>query len=325
MVPLVSIIIPVYNSAKHVSEAIHSALNQTWKNIEIILVDDGSTDNSLSIIQSFAAEDVKVFYQANKGASAARNRGLKEAHGEFIQYLDADDLISPNKIELQIQMLEQKKDHICTCSTVHFFENEDPLAIPVAHNWVKQGSADPVDFLIKLYGGDKIGPEFGGMIAVHSWLSPKKVLEAAGAWNEELSMDDDGEYFCRVILASKGISYADDAVCYYRKHITAKSLTASLNEKTYLSMLRAIDLKYKHLRKVFNNTALLNKIFSTFYWTTGVSTYPHFKKISAEAIKKAKTLGYSGKKYHSGPFSNLMVKLFGWRLVRRITYYRYGL
>ena len=75
-----------------------------------------------------------------------------------------------------MQALQQKKDHICTCATVHFFENDEPLDIPVVHNWVKQGSRDPVDFLIKLYGGDKIGPEYGGMIAVHSWLSPKNIL-----------------------------------------------------------------------------------------------------------------------------------------------------
>ena len=300
-------------------------MNQTWTNLEIILIDDGSTDNSYVVASSFTDARISIFRQENSGASAARNKGLREAKGDYIQYLDADDLISPDKIEVQLQLLQDRKDYICTCATVHFFENENVSERSVSHNWISGGSADPVDFLIKLYGGDMIGPEYGGMISVHSWLCPRHILEKAGPWDETLSMDDDGEFFCRVMLASKGICYAENAVAYYRKHLAAKSLTASLNEKTYLSMLKAIDLKYRHLQAVFGNTRLLNKIFATFYWTTGVSTYPHFKSISNEAIKKAKALGYSGKKYHSGPVSNLVAKVFGWRLARRITYYRYKL
>lgn len=323
--PLVSVIIPFFNNERHLGDAIRSAMDQTWTNLEIILIDDGSKDNSYAVASSFDDERISIFRQENSGASAARNKGLREAKGEFIQYLDADDLISSGKIEAQMRLLLDNKDYLCTCPTVYFFEDEDPLQQPEGHSWISNGSSDPVDFLIKLYGGDLIGPEYGGMIAVHSWLCSTDIIKKAGPWDETLSMDDDGEYFCRVMLAAKGICYAENAVSYYRKHLTAKSLTASLNEKTYLSMLKAIDLKYQHLKTVFSDTLLLNKIFATFYWTTGVSTYPHFKNISGEAIKKAKTLGYSGKKYHSGPVSNLLVKVLGWRVMRRINYFRHGL
>ncbi len=108
--PLVSILIPCYNSEQWLAETIESALAQTWKNIEIIIVDDGSTDNSLAIAKSFESSIVKVISQENKGASTARNIALKEAQGDFIQYLDADDLLAPDKIELQVGLLENNGD-----------------------------------------------------------------------------------------------------------------------------------------------------------------------------------------------------------------------
>jgi glycosyltransferase involved in cell wall biosynthesis len=102
---LVSILIPCYNSANWISETLASALAQTWQNKEIIVVDDGSTDNSLAVAKSFESPIVKVISQENRGASAARNRALQESQGDFIQYLDADDLLAPDKIERQVQRL----------------------------------------------------------------------------------------------------------------------------------------------------------------------------------------------------------------------------
>ena len=98
--PLVSILIPCYNSEKWLAETLESALAQTWQNKEIIVVDDGSTDSSLEIAKTFESNKVKVLRQDNRGASAARNLGLTNAQGDFIQYLDADDLLSEDKISL---------------------------------------------------------------------------------------------------------------------------------------------------------------------------------------------------------------------------------
>ncbi len=187
MIALVSVIIPVYNSEKYLEAAICSILNQTYKNIELIIVDDGSADNSLAVSKRFEGERVKVFHQQNKGASAARNKGLAEANGVYIQFLDADDLISPDKIEAQVNLLQAKPEYICTCPTAYFNDDDDFLSKKPEDHWIKNGSDDPVDFLIKLYGGDLIGPQYGGMIALHSWLCPRIILDTAGKWNEELN------------------------------------------------------------------------------------------------------------------------------------------
>src|SRR5690606_29679667 len=102
MPPLVSILIPAYNSGRWIAATIRAALAQTWCNTELIIVDDGSRDDTLAIAQSFASPRVKVISQENQGASAARNTAFEHSQGDYIQWLDADDLIAPDKIALQM-------------------------------------------------------------------------------------------------------------------------------------------------------------------------------------------------------------------------------
>jgi len=107
--PKVSIIIPTYNQSQYLEEAIESVLNQTYKNIEIIIVDDGSTDNTSEVVKSF---DNKIIYiqQKNKGASGARNTGIKKANGQYIAFLDADDMWLKNKLEKQIEFIQNNPE-----------------------------------------------------------------------------------------------------------------------------------------------------------------------------------------------------------------------
>src|SRR5882724_9638878 len=115
MLKLVSILVPVYNAEAFVAETIQSALDQTWPAKEIIAVDDGSTDKSREILKSFERQGIKVIEQENRGASAARNRALSDAQGEFIQFLDADDLLAPNKIEVQMgRLLSEPPGRVAT-------------------------------------------------------------------------------------------------------------------------------------------------------------------------------------------------------------------
>lgn len=103
---LISVIIPVYNREKYVSEAIESVLKQTYQFLDIIVIDDGSTDKSAEIIKSFGSK-IRYFYQENSGISSALNHGLKVAKGEFIAFLDSDDLWTENKLNLQIKVLKK--------------------------------------------------------------------------------------------------------------------------------------------------------------------------------------------------------------------------
>ena len=316
MTPLVSIIIPVYNSEKYLREAILSALNQTYKSIELILVDDGSADNSLAIAKTFESEHVKVFHQENKGAGAARNKGLQESSGEYIQYLDADDLLNTNKIESQIRLLKAYPQHLSACATVHFQDGTDPSALLATHDWYAEGTNNPADFLIKLYGGGHIGPDYGGMVTVHSWLSPKSVLDKAGPWNEELSLDDDGEYFCRALLASAGVIYSHDGIAYYRKFAAGYSLSSQKSYKGFASSLKSNQLKTEYLLS-HTDDARAKIAMSRVFWDNAFSFYPFYKDLSSEAEKKAISLDpvYQYKPYEKG-VKRILSNLFGWKTTR---------
>ena len=100
--PLVSIIVPVYGVEQYIDRCVNSLVNQTYRNIEIILVDDGSLDGSPQLCDEWAVRDerVTVIHQQNTGVSAARNHGLDEAHGEYLYFVDADDYAEPNLIEV---------------------------------------------------------------------------------------------------------------------------------------------------------------------------------------------------------------------------------
>src|SRR6476659_9295162 len=106
MKPLVSILIPAFNAEKWIADAISSAITQTWPN-EVIVVDDGSRDGTLSVARACASKNVKVVSQANQGAAAARNQAYAICQGDYIQWLDADDLLGPDKIAKQMGALER--------------------------------------------------------------------------------------------------------------------------------------------------------------------------------------------------------------------------
>ena len=105
MQPLVSILVPAYNSEEWIGDSIRSALAQTWQRKEIIVVDDGSRDRTAEAARRFASKEVKVVSTENRGAAAARNHALQLSQGDYIQWLDADDLLSPDKIERQLAAL----------------------------------------------------------------------------------------------------------------------------------------------------------------------------------------------------------------------------
>ena len=123
--PKVSIIIPVYNSAKYLKTCLDSVLSQTYQNLEIILIDDGSTDNSNKLVDDFAKSNphIKSLHQKNAGLSAARNAGIKNATGNYIMFVDSDDYIEPDMIKDMLAALEKTDSDIAVCSFKETYPN----------------------------------------------------------------------------------------------------------------------------------------------------------------------------------------------------------
>lgn len=208
MRPLVSILIPAYNAEKWIADTLRSAMLQTWSPKEIIVVDDGSKDRTAEVARHFESYSVRVFTQRNQGAAAARNTAFGLSRGDYIQWLDADDLLSPNKIANQMALAEQLGDKrtLISCGWGQFLCRYERARFVPSPLWSDLGSAE---WLIR-----KMGQNLHMQTA--TWLVSRKLTEAAGPWDTTLAVDDDGEYFCRVLLKSEGVRFVRDARVYYR-------------------------------------------------------------------------------------------------------------
>ena len=307
MPALVSILIPCYNAERWLPETLDSACAQTWPHREIIVVDDGSDDHSVAIARRYKASGVKVIEQPHRGASAARNAALAVAQGEYIQYLDADDLLAPDKLVLQLVEAIESQAHFAFCGTWTRFTQS-----PADADFAPQPlSADlpPVEWLLLKFENNR-------MMHPAAWLIPRSLATAAGPWNESLSLDDDGEYFTRVVLASKGVRCCHDAVSYYRSRLPG-SLSSSSTDEAWASAWHARELSVQHLLEIEDSprtrracaTALQRFIFES---------YPNASDCRARAAARVRELGGSELVPEGGPLSTIARRLVGWRLAKRL-------
>ena len=318
--PLVSVIIPVYNSEKYIEQCVDSVLAQTWQNIEVIIIDDGSTDGSSDIVKKYESDRVKIFSQENKGASSARNRGLTEVKGEFIQFLDADDILSSNKLAAQMELLINNPGKVAVCSTVHFFDVDNYIDLtPSAYeDSFLINDDDPAHFLLNLWGAQD---GKGSMIQPNAWLTPFEVIKKAGMWNEFKCPDDDGEFFCRVLLASNGIVYAENCFNYYRKFKSSGSLSSSKSRNSFENIFISAKLKYEYLKKETSKPEV-DLVFARNYKEIGVLTFPQFPDISREAIKLSENLNKATPApVIGGGKTEFIKKYFGWKTTRFLQFY----
>jgi glycosyltransferase involved in cell wall biosynthesis len=245
MQPLVSILIPAYNAQATIADTIASARRQTWARKEIILVDDGSTDQTPSIVRGFPTDFMTVFTQKNLGAAAARNQALAMSKGDYIQWLDADDLLAPDKIEAQLKLVDYASGSRSLLSSAwgSFNYRVSRAKFSPTPLWC---NLTPVQWL--LY---KMRHNLYMMPA--SWLISRELTTAAGLWDTRLSLDDDGEYFCRILMASDGVRFSPEARSYYR-HSSFSSLShVDHSDKKLESLFLSLLLHMKYLLALENS------------------------------------------------------------------------
>lgn len=208
---LVSTIIPVYNRPEMLQEAVASVLAQTYRPIEIIIVDDGSTDDTPVISEQLQKkhDEIQLIVQQNSGPGMAREAGRRIARGEFIQYLDSDDLLLPEKFSRQVVALRQKS------------------CCDVAYGRTRYRHADgKVEKAPWKRSGERIGTMFPSFLQSRWWDTPNplyrsSVCEQAGPWST-LRLEEDWEYDCRVAVTGAKLAYVSEYVCEVRDHDTAR-------------------------------------------------------------------------------------------------------
>lgn len=253
---LVSIIIPTYNSYETIAETVNSCLNQTWSKIEIIIVDDGSIDNTVEKVKAIQDDRIKLIKQDNKGACAARNFGLTFASGDYIQYLDADDIISLDKIENQLSLLKgYSPNTVASCEWVRFYNHiEDYKA---AKSSLNKSYSNPLKWLVDSWNGK-------GMGQTSIWLTPISLIKKAGPWNEDLKVNQDGEFFARVLLHANEIIYCPEATVYYRSSNKNSISQAAFSEAKAESLYKSFCLYKQHVSLHLQNAQVRQALARNF-------------------------------------------------------------
>lgn len=307
-IPLVSILIPCFNAEPWIRDTLRSALVQTWTNKEIIVVDDGSTDRSRDLVRGFLQHGIRLIEQENQGASAARNRALSEAQGDFIQFLDADDLLAPDKIEIQMKRLSaESADRIAAGAWGRFYDVQINTRFLEESVWTDLA---PVDWLVTSWCG-------GGMMVTHSWLTPRTIIEKAGKWDETRSPVDDGEFFTRVVLNSGQVLFCPEARCYYRSGIPG-SWSKGRTPEMLISIYCSIEASTAHLLGM-EDSPRTRKACAAHFQQFIYDIYPDMPDLVSKAECKVTSFGGSDHKLDGGGTAfGLMAKTLGWKRAKRM-------
>jgi glycosyltransferase involved in cell wall biosynthesis len=242
MKPLISILIPAYNAEELLAYTLRSAIAQTWQRKEIIVVDDGSTDLTAEVARRFASKDVKVVSTTNQGLSAAVNHAYKLSQGDYIQELDADDILAPDKIEKQLAAVREgdSKRILLSSPWAHFHYRTTSARFIRNPLWE---DLSPVEWLLR-----KLGQNLHMQNA--TWLVSRELAEAAGPWDESLQYDQDGEYYARVLMASEGTRFVPEGRVFYRISGSDRVSFIGRSNKKKDSLLRSMKSHIQYLRSL---------------------------------------------------------------------------
>jgi glycosyltransferase involved in cell wall biosynthesis len=286
---------------------LESCLAQTWAAREVIVVNDGSRDDSLAVARRFESRGVRVLDQANRGASAARNAGLRAASGDFIQFLDADDLLAPDKLEQQVGFCAEHPSVQLVSGAWARFE-----AAPAEADFTPQGNwrdLGGVEFLQLFF-------ETGAMMHPAAWLARRALLDAAGPWDETLSLNDDGEYFARVMLRAGQIHFCGGARSYYRSNLGG-SLSGRKDGRSLGSLYRSFELELDYLAAADASPRTRAALAHGWKWLA-FELYPGRPDLADAAERRARALGWSRRPFPAGGRFQLAARFLGWRLAKRL-------
>lgn len=245
MSKLVSIIIPCYNASRWIAEAIESCLWQTYSNIEIIIIDDGSRDNSLEIIKSYAQRYNNIIWRhiLHAGGNHARNVGISLSKGEYIQFLDADDYILPEKIKYQVEFLESTSADVVYGDWRHQYHYNN-------------GSYKLGD--IKITGQQTYILESllgTWWVAVAALLYTRKAIERTDGWDETLSTAQDRDFFISVVMRGAKVMYQPGCYSIYRRYgnVTVSTLSRPRWVMGHCLVLEKAECKLVQSKRLSSN------------------------------------------------------------------------
>lgn len=318
--PLVSVIMALYNAEKYVEDAINSVLAQTYSNFELIVVDDGSTDNSTDKVIKLAEKDNRIYlyHQSNKGQCVASNYGFKQSKGKYIKFFDSDDILSSNTILSQVNALQGKTELDGSyIDYIRFYNDDLGTANSNGRPALINHDCTPIEY-ITFHGSPQ-------MYNNALWLFHRKLFEIGGIWDERLSVNNDGEFLPRLLQYVNRLYYAPANKLYYRTNFKSGSLSQGVSKKGVESALMSVDMMAKYVRSMENSKIIEQIIAQSYVQVLGMS-FPAYPKITREIETRLKQFDRSAYTFsETGKLYNVFQKLLGWKIAKRlqIVYYRY--
>ncbi len=288
MKPLVSILVPAFNAEQWIGETLESALAQTWPRKEILLVDDGSTDRTLDIARRFESRGVSIITQENRGAAAARNTALAASRGDYLQWLDADDLLAPEKIERQLESLSARPATgqlrssrlLLSAAWGRFLYRTDRAEFRPSALW---NDLPPADWLCLKMGHNLY-------MQTATWLVSRELTEATGPWNTSLLGDDDGEYFCRILVKSDGVRFVPEAKVFYRMAGADTLSNIGRSDRKMEAHFKSMQSHIGYLRSL-EDSEQVRAACVRYLQTSLIHLYPERPDIVKRAEEMAQDLG----------------------------------
>lgn len=253
--PLVSVVIPTYNAAQYIAEAVDSALNQTYRRLEVIIVDDGSVDNTRELLAQRYGEKIRYIWQSNAGVAAARNTGIRAAQGQYVAFLDADDVFHPRRLELQVPIAEVDPRLGIVASRYTNVSEWTPLPDgEIERIWIT------LDDLV-------VQGRFGSC----GVLARKECFEVVGYFDESLKTAEDREMWMRIAVRYRVVRL-EIPLFWYR--VTPGSLTRSTSDRECVERMeqsfRIVIDKIFRLPELAGQWCLRRKAFA---WADVASCY----------------------------------------------------
>jgi glycosyltransferase involved in cell wall biosynthesis len=316
-IPLVSVVIPVRNGMPFLKDAVRSIVQQSFSPIEIIVVDDGSTDGSAEWLRSCSYRNVKLISREGVGACAARNAGLAASAGQLIQFVDADDLLHPNKIDLQVRQHLVTPDPDTFVSFSQLIQFRDGCKVDQGEIWHDEARIfdRPLLLLAEIL-------DSGRFIQTGQWLIPRKLAMIAGTWDEELQADQDGDYFSRVLACAKKCVACPEAIAYYRRMTTGSQISAGKSKQHFASRLIALERKLKLIRPLTDDE-LFGRVVDRQCSQLAFSSYPCNTVVAKRCLELLKQHAIDFHPQFPTRQLRWVSNILGWRVARYCSYLKH--
>ena len=305
--PLVSILIPLYNSGEFVAETMECCLAQTYPNIEIVVVDDHSVDNSVEVAQRFLSDRVRLYTNPKKGGNSARNYAFEMSHGDYVLFHDADDLITKGHIQsLMDAIMQRGTNDSAAFSPIYMLEADGKLWQPPTT--IDRDFVPGIEMLVGIWTG-------AGFRCPHCHLVPRHLVDSVGRWDESVLKNQDGEFFARVYNAADKMLFSgknEYAIWRQRKGTVSRNK----NEKalaSYISTFKGIAKMILDYQNTEENRNAISRGYG--YWL--YENYPFSKDVERVFFDGLRENGLSFILPKRRTLT-ILKSLFGWRLALRV-------